>query len=64
MLILSHIIHTANEPCGGECSFGCAIISGEEQCYCPVGLELSSPGGNQCVGTLSDSYTTHWNTIH
>ena len=52
-LILSLTIHTANVPCDGECSFRCAIISGEEQCYCPVGLELSSPGGTQCIGKLS-----------
>ena len=52
-LILSHTIHTAELPCKGECSFGCANIAGEEQCYCPVGLELSILGGTQCVGKLS-----------
>ena len=46
-------LHTANVPCGGGCSFGCAVIDGEEQCYCQIGFELSSPGGTQCVGILS-----------
>ena len=47
------LFHTANLPCGGGCSFGCAVIDGEEQCYCQIGFELSSPGGTQCVGMLS-----------
>ena len=44
--------YAANEPCDGECSFACAVIDSMEQCYCPTGFELSSPGGTQCVGTL------------
>lgn len=42
----------ADVPCDGECSYECAVIDGEEQCYCPSGFELSVPGGTQCVGTL------------
>ena len=45
--MLSHI---ANEPCGGGCSYQCAIINGSEQCYCPGGFEIIIPGGTQCAG--------------
>ena len=41
----------ANEPCGGECSYGCAVISGKEECYCPIGFTLSE--GTNCVGMLN-----------
>ena len=40
----------ADEPCGGECSFDCAMINGAEQCYCPSGYELSTPEGTDCIG--------------
>ena len=43
---------TANEPCGGGCSYECAVINGAEQCYCPAGFELSI-GGTQCIGTYT-----------
>ena len=36
--------------CEGTCSHGCAVINGDEQCYCPTGLELLMPGGTDCVG--------------
>ena len=50
------VSRAANEPCGGGCSFGCAVIDGEEQCYCPIGYELSAPGGTQCVGRCGVDY--------
>ncbi|XP_064384249.1 uncharacterized protein LOC135333252 isoform X3 [Halichondria panicea] len=38
---------TPRERCDGMCLFGCcAVIAGEERCYCPVGLSLSN--GNLC----------------
>ena len=45
-------IHTADQPCmdGGGCSHICANVEGEEKCFCPLGLELSTPGGTQCIG--------------
>ena len=42
---------SANEPCGGECSYGCAIVGGKDECYCPVGFTLSE--GTNCVGMLN-----------
>lgn len=43
-----------DQPCenGGECSHICAQVNGMAQCYCPLGLQLSMPGGTQCVGML------------
>lgn len=32
------------------CSHICAVVNGVEECHCPVGFELSIPGGTQCVG--------------
>lgn len=40
-------------PCEGACSYECAVIDGEDQCYCPAGFELLMPGGTQCVGMPS-----------
>ncbi|MCH9664555.1 MAG: calcium-binding EGF-like domain-containing protein [Gammaproteobacteria bacterium] len=43
------VCSTARERCDGMCLFGCcAVIAGEERCYCPVGLSLSN--GNLCEG--------------
>ena len=50
----SHVIYsinpTADQPCddGGGCSHICAVVSGQAQCYCPLGLQLIE--GTQCVG--------------
>lgn len=49
----------ADVPCDGECSYECAVIDGEEQCYCPTGFELSMPGGTQCVGMKEFSQCQH-----
>ena len=43
---------SANVPCDGACSFGCAVVNNEEQCFCPVGFQLDAPGGLSCVGKL------------
>ena len=32
------------------CSDICANINGEEKCFCPIGFQLSTPGGSQCIG--------------
>ena len=48
--MLIHNIDIANEPCDGECSYGCAMINNKEQCYCPSGREIILPGGTQCAG--------------
>ena len=53
-----NIIFAATEPCGGECSYQCAVIDGAEQCYCPSGFVLSEPNGVQCVGQCSRYYTS------
>ena len=45
--------HVANEPCDAACSFACAVVSGQEQCYCPVGMQLNMAGGTQCIGEFS-----------
>lgn len=49
---LFKLLFLANVPCGGECSYRCAVINGEEQCFCPAGFELSLPEGTQCVGMV------------
>ena len=49
-------IFAATEPCGGECSYQCAVVDGAEQCYCPSGFVLSEPNGIQCVGQCSRYY--------
>ncbi len=41
---------TADEPCGRECSFGCAVVNSTEQCFCPTGYELSAHNNTECVG--------------
>ena len=37
----------ADEPCEGECSYGCAVIDGHGECFCPAGFILE---GTDCVG--------------
>jgi hypothetical protein len=45
---------TANQECASanQCSHGCAIVHGRQQCYCPLGFELSQ-SGTQCFGMAS-----------
>ena len=40
----------AKVPCFGVCSFGCAVIEDEEQCFCPTGFELDGSNRTQCIG--------------
>lgn len=48
------LLLTVNQPChnNGGCSHGCAVVNEEAQCYCPMGYQLSVPGGSNCVGKL------------
>ena len=34
----------------GSCSHECAVVDGREQCFCPVGMELSPLNSTLCVG--------------
>ena len=52
ILSLSSSLDAAEEPCQtSPCSDICGVVNGTEQCFCPVGYELSTPGGIQCIGT-------------
>lgn len=50
LFTFTHLL--AIQPCddNGGCSHICAVIDGQAQCYCPIGLQLSMPGGTQCMG--------------
>ena len=39
----------------GKCSGNalCAVINGEEVCFCPLGFQLLTSGGNECIGKPS-----------
>lgn len=50
VIIIALLFPLANQPCGRDCSFGCAMINGTEQCFCPTGYELSTPNGIECSG--------------
>lgn len=46
-------VNTADLLCDGgvgSCSHECAIVDGKEQCFCPVGMELSPDDLTVCVG--------------
>ena len=49
-IILGHynvVYVVADMPCEGECTYGCAVIDGEQECFCPAGFTLE---GTDCIG--------------
>ena len=57
MLNIFILLGTADLPCASdnECSHGCAIVHGEEECFCPLGFELSEDG-TQCIGEMVSKF--------
>ena len=44
---------TARTVCGvNSCSHICAVIEGQDECFCHVGFELSAGSTTTCEGTI------------
>ena len=45
---------TARTVCGANsCSHICAVVGGQDECFCPVGLELAQGSNTTCQGTMN-----------
>ena len=53
-----NIVLLAEQPCqDSTCSHICGVINATEECFCPIGFELSTLGGSQCIGIAIITYT-------
>ena len=51
MLIMIIAITVAKTVCGANsCSHICAVVGGQDECFCPVGFELASNSTTTCQG--------------